>query len=137
MTVPGRSWKWTGGTERVAEDVAPGILIPTDNFTITWHRCPLPPWDTINSLRGLVNSAGLLNYGAEQVLFLGCRPSRTFQMNDSELWTLEYNFSARTPEGSATFGWNHFYKPGSGWTKIENDGGAHPFLTGNLSDLFA
>mgnify|MGYP007059386626 CR=1 FL=1 len=130
VSVPGRSWEWTSDDERLEGDIHPGLLLPTEDFTLTWHRVALAPWDAIRDAAGKLNSGTLLNYAAEQVLFVGARRRRRFQLQDVSLWTLDYQFRARRET------WNKFYRPGTGWAEIDDGSGNRPFATTSFDALF-
>jgi len=144
MTVPGRMFQWTGTSTNLPDDANPGILVPTGQFSLTWHKVLFPPWSTIRSLRGKVNSSSFLGAAAETVLFLGASYRRQFQVtNDSGHWEVVYRFaeSSKQLASGSVGGWNHFWKEvaasGEHWVKIDAaDNGELPYKTGDLSTLF-
>ncbi len=143
MAVPGRSWRWSDGS-RVADDVNPGLHVPSGVYTLRWQRVPLPPWNGIRAMRGKVNGSDFLSAPAGTVMFLGARVSRRFQfLGDGGLWSLDYTFSERTKalsDGSTQVGWNHFFKetPVSGehWSAIADSTGNPPYASGDFLQLF-
>ena len=146
QAVPGRAWRWSGSlsADRVPDDVNPGILVPSESFTLDWRRVPRPPWSKIRALRGKVNSAPLLGAAAGTVMFLGARVSRQFQfLDDGGFWRLEYRFAenAKTlSDGTTKVGWNYFFKEtalaGEHWVAIEDRDGNPPYVSGDLLELF-
>lgn len=147
LRVPGRAWRWSTGdpADRVADDVNPGVLVPSGDFTLRWHRVPRPPWSAIRRLRGKVNAAPFVGSSAGLVLFLGVRATRRFHfLDDGGYWELEYRFSesARTlSDGATKVGWNHFFREqahaGEHWVPIEDRDGAPPYAAGDFAELFA
>ncbi len=146
VVVPGRFWTWGDGLPvPVPEDVNPGILVPTEDFTLTWSRVPLPPWTAMRDLRGKINSATFLGHAVGTVMFLGVRTARDFQIEDTGLWRLEYHFKVNAKESTKTanlkLGWNFFWRKedaaGEHWIDIEDDAtGDAPYAAGDFSALF-
>ncbi|HEY4309846.1 MAG TPA: hypothetical protein VGN12_10380 [Pirellulales bacterium] len=143
-TVPGRAWIWSGGSERVADDISPGLQIPHGTFTLRWQRVPYPPWTQIRALRGKVNGSTFLSAPAGTVMFQGARVSRRFQfVEDGGFWNLDYMFAENTKtlsDSVTPVGWNYFYKEvaaaGEHWVAIENLDGAPPYSAGDFLQLF-
>ncbi len=142
---PGRVWVWSAMTsDPVPGDINPGILIPAEEFTLTWHRVPRPPWDAIRDLRGKVNDSAFLNHLSGAVLFTGARTARDFQIIDTGLWRLAYQFRVKEVESTAAAGvlggWNRHYREqaisAEHWLEIEDDDGNHPYRSGDFSQLF-
>lgn len=145
MTVPGRAWLWSGtSSEHVADDVNPGIMVPSGIYTLRWQRVPAPPWTKIRSLRGKVNAGSFLSAPAGTVMFLGARASRQFQfIEDGGFWNLDYTFAENCKtlsDGGTQVGWNYFYKEqalaGEHWVPITNLEGNPPYQSGNFQQLF-
>lgn len=145
ITTPGRAWRWSdGSSERVADDINPGLQVPNGVYVLRWQRVPSPPWSKMRALRGCVNAGTFLSSPPGTVLFLGARVSRSFQfVEDGGFWNLDYTFSESTKtlsDGSTIVGWNHFYKEASSsgehWVAIENQHGRSPYPSGNFSQLF-
>ncbi len=151
LTVPGRTWHWQNNTgPRLDDDIAPGILIPTEQLTFTWSRVVTPPFDTIESLRGKVNNAawtppvGGRSHVSETVLFLGATITTDTQPDGTEISTVQYDFSAKTVHGTASgtiFGWNHFYRNDlpSGtehWVNVTDEDNNPPYQLGDFTTLF-
>lgn len=146
IVVPGRIFKWLGTSpaERVPDDQAPGILIPTGSHTLSWQRVLRPPWTAIRSLRGKVNSAPFLSAPAGTVLFLGAQATRQFQfVIGGGFWQIEYRFTECTKEltTGSKVGWNFFYKEqkvgNEHWVEIKDLDDRSPYLGGDFSQLFA
>lgn len=142
---PGRTFLWSADSSPVADDVHPGIVVPTEEMRLSWQRVPSPPWDAIRDLRGKVNDATFLNHAAGTVLFVGARTSREFQILDPGLFRLDYHFRVREVQSTASagtrFGWNHRYRQeavtGEHWLEIADQDGNRPYAEGDFLDLFA
>lgn len=146
MTIPGRTFVWYLTGEPVAPDVNPGILIPTEDFTLSWERVPyqLVPWTAIRNARGRVNSSTFMGHVAETVLFLGAQTTYEHQFSGDVLMKLIYNFKVRevkSTAGSTLFGWNHFYcetaDSGEHWLKVADEDANFPYATADLTTLFS
>lgn len=152
LTIPGRSFYWTypsGGVnvysdKPVGEDASPGVLVATRNFTLTWDRVLLPPWDAIAAATGKINSLEFMDAPAGCTLFLGAQVTRQFQFtDDSGFWKIQYKFSEqnKTLNSGTRVGWNYFWKPkawfGENWyTIIDKDNNAYPYDSTDFSGLF-
>ncbi|MEZ6069366.1 MAG: hypothetical protein R3C10_03635 [Pirellulales bacterium] len=144
VAMPGRVFRWQVDGEPVADDVNPGILVPSEAFTLSWLRVPLPPWNTIRDSAGKLNNATFLNYPAGTVLFTGAETRHDFQIVDTGLWRLDYHFKVRlvhgTGAGSPNLGWNHFYREqassGEHWLEVVDEDGNNVYQSGNFSALF-
>ncbi len=145
MTLPGRTWKWSDGTI-VEDDVNPGILLPEETINLSWRWVPQPPWTAMRQARGCVNDAEFMGYDSEQVLFVGARWEREFQVNDTPLWRVDYHFQVKNVQSTSSpgtsYGHNYFYRrnPGVGddnWQRIVSvQTGAAPFQSADFSQLF-
>ena len=143
-TVPGRTFVWVGDSEPVSDDRYPGLVVPTEELTLSWQRVPSPPWDAIRDLRGKVNGATFLNHAPGTVLFVGARTNREFQLLDPGLFRLDYHFRVRevasTVSASTRFGWNHRYRAeasgGEHWLEIVDASGNRPYGAGDFLELF-
>lgn len=144
VRTPGRVWRWAIDDEPpVADDVNPGLLIPTGNVQLTWLRVPAPPWTAQRQLRGKVNATTFLGAPAGTLLFLGARAVREFQLLDADaLWRIDYHFAEQTKPLTAGGygGWNHFYKEeaddGEHWLEIADADGNKPYAAGDFNALF-
>jgi hypothetical protein len=145
MTVPGRTFEWVGTSpaEFLADDVNPGILLPTGRFTLMWHRVLQPPWTAIRNARGKVNNATFLSAPTGTVLFLGAQVTRQFQfIDDGGFWQIEYSFSENLKEltTGAKVGWNYLYKDkkvgAEHWCEIRDHDGRNPYLSADFAPLF-
>lgn len=137
LTIPGRTFVWYIDGEPVAPDVNPGILIPTEDFTLTWERVPyqLAPWAAIEAARGRINSSTFMNKAVGTVLFLGCQTSYEHQFGSDVLVRLVYSFKVKTN------GWNYFYREtasgGNHWLEICDEDLNRPYLSSAFTGLFA
>ncbi len=146
VTIPGRTWRWNiDGNPAVSDDLSPGVLIPCEDIHLSWRRVPLPPWDAIRDLRGLINSDDFLGHAAGTLLFLGARMQRDFQVIDTGLWRIDFHFKAKelrsTADSTVRLGWNHFYRAQADasehWLEIQDADGNPPYASGDFSTLFA
>ena len=144
-----RAWLWENLAEPVEQDIPTVVVIPTNNFSLTWHRVPSPPHGKIGSHRGKISSSAFMGAPAGCTLFLGARMQAAFQMNDDPvLWTVEYHFAEKRhflSTGSTSVGWNYLYntKLDAGnehWQRIvaKNSAGGseYPYQSANLNELF-
>lgn len=99
------------------------------DIRITWHRVKNPPRRAWQALQGLVNAETFLDYGSEQVMFVGVQEQKQFQTDGTFSYSCTYQFNARVPKFKQTDydddlkkwlpekivrgGWNHFPRPGS------------------------
>jgi hypothetical protein len=115
------------GTRKVNGDVNAGVLVPTQEHTITWHRCPRPPWKAIRLCVGTVNDRPFAGAPEGTLLFLGCEANIDFSAFNTKFWNLDYKLSyknyrkvegvggdSRDPYKDADKGWNFFLRPESG-----------------------
>lgn len=131
VTVPGRVWKWSADSEPLGEDHNPGLLMPTEDITLTWSRVTSPPWNAIRDTKGKINSSQLMNYEVNKVLFVGARARKSFQLTEQTFWTLDYSFRVRAQD------WNHRYRENpEGWAAIEDNGGGSPYAATSFDGLF-
>ena len=131
-TMPGRFWRWRSHPDqKLPDDIAPGLLIPCEDIHLRWSRVPLPPWGTIRSTRGLVNSGDFLGNAHGTVLFLGAHVRRDFQVIDTGLWQIDFHFKVKEP------GWSYAFKRDAGWQIIEDETGTTPYEETDFSGLFA
>lgn len=139
LSVPGRTFLWsglTGADRRLPDDQPMGKLIPTEQFTLSWQRVPRPPFSQIRAKRGMVNDGEFMGFPDNNVLFLGAKLSRDFQVIDSGLWRVDYMFEVRSHKATSTdpalennyYGWNRFYSrksdsDGEHWLIIADEDG--------------
>lgn len=144
VRTPGRVWRWAiDDSPPVADDVSPGLLLPTGNVQLTWLRVPTPPWTAQRALRGKVNATTFLGAPPRTLLFLGARAVREFQLLDADaLWRIDYHFAEQTKPlaGGGYGGWNHFYREtadaGEHWLEIADADGNPPYVGGDFQTLF-
>ena len=142
LTIPGRSFKWSGTSEQLSPDIVPGLLVPSQQITVTWERVPvsLIPQAEIQRQAGRVNASEYARFAIGTLLFLGADETSSYQITGDVLATLSYKFSAtaRQPTNTSTttpFGWNYLYKEkarldanGEHWNKIvTQDSSSPPF----------
>ncbi len=131
VTTASSGWKWTDDGEEVSPDVPTGLLMPTEDVSLTWSRVTSPPWSAIRGGIGKINSSPFLNYDVGKVLFTGVRSSKSFQLTEQTFWKLDYAFRVRTQE------WNKFYKPkDKKWQEVDDGSGTKPYSSTSFSDLF-
>lgn len=114
------------------EDVRAGKLIPTVEHTLTMHRVPEIPFNSIVTIVGKVNEfQALFDAPIETLLFLGARARRDRTTRGDTMWELEYRWSQRIiateddidGDGLGEWAtWNHYWIPDVGkwlrvWTK--------------------
>lgn len=147
LTVPGRTWSFTGLTgadAKLPDDEPAGIKIPTESFTLSWTRVPRPPFAAARKMRGMLNNAIFNGFDIGTVLFLGAKYSREFQAIDLGLWKVDYMFEVKAVESTASpgtvLGWNHFYSrkavAGEHWLTVKDEDNNLPYKSGNFSTLF-
>lgn len=124
-------WKWEDQPSAVVpEDLVLIKVLPVTEHHLTWHQVLFPPWETIRSLQGKVNSAPFLGCPEGTVLFLGAEASKLYrsgwELGASEFcWRIHYAFRERSiKQAGQVYGWNHFWRPNPpGWAVLTNDAG--------------
>lgn len=122
LSIGGRRMKYVdaGGALRDAPpDIAIGVDVPVDQFTLSWERVPylLVPWQMISDIRGTVNNQLFNRYPPECVLFAGCQLQYEFQYSGDVLCRLDYRFIAKTVRkggNTVASGWTHVWSPEAG-----------------------
>ena len=84
----------------------------------------------------MVNDGEFMGFPDNNVLFLGAKLSRDFQVIDSGLWRVDYMFEVRSHKATSTdpalennyYGWNRFYSrksdsDGEHWLIIADEDG--------------
>jgi len=137
LAVPGTSWQWASDAKQVKADLNVGVLVGVGQHIFLWERVARPPWETIRSHRGKVNSVDFPLPGTtaepESLLFLGAQAERKFEfLGNASLWDIEYHFAEKSA------GWNKFFRAGQGFQKIEqkDNPGQLPYDTADLTQLF-
>jgi hypothetical protein len=146
LSIPGRTFKWSGDDEPLCEDISPSTLIPTEDIALLWERVPieLAPWNAMRDARGKVNSGNFFNHGPGTVLFLGAETAFEHQLVGDVLVNLTYRFKVREVQSTASsttlFGWNHFYRrdaiAGEHWLQLVDDDANPRYSSVDLQTLF-
>lgn len=123
---------WVGATSGtndylVGENIHPGIVVPSIVHSITWNNCIAPPWKTIRTSVGKVNTNTTM-FGAATgcLLFLGAQPRQRFrfqggtrrstqagQESERPYYDITYRFAEQckyNASSSTPVGWNYLYK---------------------------
>ncbi len=149
LSLPGRTFVWSGTTIPVPADITAGILLPTKDYVFHWHRAVTPDFSYMDNALGSVNDDTFMDMDAGTVLFTSYRPVPLFVPNErggTALWNIEMKFKARAipADDNRALGWNYAYRPdvnamsASGkWVEIEDKAsGLPPFGSVKFSDLF-
>lgn len=99
----------------VEEDIDLGKLIPTLEYSITWHHAASLDLATIIDKIGHVNSTNdvIADADDETVLYLGASANRTTTWKGTSTWRITHRFSEkRQTHAGSVYGWNHFWRPG-------------------------
>lgn len=147
-----KAWYRFDSDKPIEKDYRLSMVMPTEDFTLTWNYVTRPPWAAIRSARGKVNDAAWLSpaggtpyFGAQQVLFKGCNYNRQFQIatGGRGFWRLVYHFSAQSKyqRDGTPVGWNHvLYSDGTttDWEEATLIKGVDspPYLGTSFDDLF-
>lgn len=107
-------------------------ILPTIEHTLTWTRCPNPPWGQMRNALGKLNSDRLpifFNAPAGTVLFLGFSAKQEWEWVTRERssagyrirpWTVTLKFSERALiERGKRITWNHVFIPGKDHNRFE------------------
>lgn len=139
MTLPGNQLKWIDGTPVQQEEISASKLIPSIEHSITLLRRPSIPWTAIRENIGKVCDGTFEGATDETLLFSGAEVSFEFNATGSKMFTLDLRFNERfIKQGAQTFGWNHFYRKGTGWQKLTDDQGELIYpKSSDFADLFA
>ena len=141
LTLPELSLKWENGGEPVqTPDVRAGKLIGMLTHCLTFHRVPNPPYSTIRSLVGKVNSSTFEGAVEESMLFLGAQFTQVVTSDGSQPWEITMQFSERNIDGTSNIGWNHFYKPTGNekgtWQRLVTAAGDPIYPSGDFNSIF-
>lgn len=159
-------WGWfhwyneTVGTNdyKVGDNVHPGIVVPSIVHSLTWHNCIAPPWKTIRTTVGKVNSnTNMMGAAAGCLLFLGAQPRQRFRFqggtkrsttagteSERPYYDVTYRFAEQVKynnSSSTPVGWNHLYKrtalSGSDhWVEIRDESNNPLHLSADFTELF-
>lgn len=127
-TVSLGQWKWSDNASIAVDPELTGIKrIPVTVHHVTWNRVVGPPWSTISTMQGKVNSDSFLGCAAGTLLFEGAVGNKLYHKGDSVgdlpsafTWQLLYVFREKSVKyGGEIFGWNHFYRSDPvGWLPL-------------------
>lgn len=125
MTLPGAHLKWDDDTRIKEDEVVAAKLIPIIEHVITLHRVQSINDSLIRTCIGNVNNTTFEGASAETMLFMGADTNYTIATDGTQQHTVELRWQEkRIKVGASTYGWNHFFRPGTGaWEKIKNDAG--------------
>lgn len=133
LTLPNLGLKWGTDDTDVIEDVHAGMVIPTIEHTVTWHRCRQPPWGAIRSRIGCVNSGSFMGAETELLLFLGAEGTQERTDQGLSCWTLRYKFSEK-PLG---YRWNFFFRSTTGqWERLKKKDGGDIYEKKSFTELW-
>jgi hypothetical protein len=141
LEVPGRGMEWSDNTAlAVPEDVKGAIIVPTGQVNYTYHAVAKPPWGSIRTLVGSVNSnTDIGSWEAGTMLYMGARTSVELSLDPEapRIWKLAYTFAIRriVVDGSV-YGWNHFFRPGDGWKTLRYKDGNPLYPSVDFKPLF-
>lgn len=134
LTIPSDGFKWVDD-DALPDDISLGKIIPSIEHQISWPRIEKPPFGSIRSRIGKVNSTTMdFRTGTilpETLLFLGAELRRDILSNGTLGWEVNYNFSERRVksddgigvEGDTTVGgWNHFFRSEDETSEGADDG---------------
>ncbi len=140
--------KWNDQPNQpVDADITPTIRVPIIEHHVTWHRVINPPWATIRSQIGSVNSVGIFGFDAGFLLFDGCTADREFtgidQLNEPQFgYRMSYVFREKHINvlGAVDKGWQFTYrtKPENnpGWDTLIDGAGNNIYVTADHNLLF-
>jgi hypothetical protein len=119
---PSAGLQWAVSTTDPVPDGLPiGLRIPTTEHSINWPYISFPPWTTMRSTLGKVNSVAITFQtgfiAAECLMFMGVEASRQITSDGTTCWNITYRFSEKQQAssfgvgGGIPKGWNVFYNP--------------------------
>jgi hypothetical protein len=113
-------------------------VIPTIEHSLDWSYVLNPPWQSIRSQLGTVNSgtfAYFNNAPPESVLFMSLTGEQQVLTDGARPWSLSYKFSEKYFVDNGTIcTWNHLYNPAKGG--FERIRRKDP-VSGSLSDMYS
>lgn len=93
LTLPKTKFEWASDSEPLTEsDVAPGMLLPKAEWTLTRHRAASLERDAIFAAIGRVNAAVMSGLEAETLLLVGATARREITSDGSTAWTISFSF---------------------------------------------
>jgi len=143
LEITPRAWKWADNLSlAVPDDLELIKTVPVTDHLLTWHQVIRPPWDTIRSLQGKVNSGTFLGCPEATVLFRGATANKlyrsSFEAGASEFcWEILYAFRERAIKfDGQVYGWNHYYRDDPpGWVELTH-GSDRMYDLADLATLF-
>jgi len=143
LPITARGWQWADNPAfLVPDDLELVKTVPVTDHLLTWHQVVRPPWDTIRSLQGKVNSGVFLGCPEATVLFRGATANKlfrsTFEAGASDFcWEILYAFRERAIKfDGQVYGWNHAYRDDPpGWVELTH-GSDRMYDLADLAALF-
>jgi hypothetical protein len=119
LQIPSEGLRWgVSTTDPVPDGLPIGLRIPTTEHSINWPYISFPPWTTMRSTLGKVNSVAITFQtgfiSAECLMFMGVEASRQITSDGTTCWNITYRFSEKqqaTTAAATVKGWNVFYNP--------------------------
>lgn len=136
LNMPSSGLKWDGEVDPIkADNINAGKIIPTIEHQFDWEFVPNPPFASIRTSIGRVNSGSFVGASSESLLFLGAEASREITYQGAKLWRISYRFSERLLEGNK--GWNYFYREDTGsWELLRQLNGDTIYEATDFSSIF-
>jgi hypothetical protein len=143
LAIVSRGWQWADNPSlTVPDDLELAKTVPVTDHLLTWHQVVRPPWDTIRSLQGKVNSGTFLGCPEGTVLFRGATANKLFRSSfeagaSDFCWEILYAFRERAIKfDGQMYGWNHYYRDDPpGWVELTH-GSDRMYDLADLSTLF-
>lgn len=111
LTLPYDQFSWDADKkEPLREEEAPGILLKTLDYRVTFYNVTSPPSGILSAV-GCVNSNTIsarrlgLSFAPETLLYQPPVMSQTVSTAGSQGWKIDYRFTYKP------WGWNKFFKP--------------------------
>jgi hypothetical protein len=136
-------WNWLDTSLAIPSTEILQKWVPMTEHNMSWHQVVNPPWETIQTMQGKVNSTTFLGAPAGTVLFEGARANKLYQAGYDEgsapfCWKIEYMFREKAiKHGTSTYGWNHAYRGNpAGWVELINTTGDKLYASADFTQLF-
>lgn len=138
-----RGWKWADNPSlALPDDLELVKTVPVTDHLLTWRQVVRPPWETIRSLQGKVNSGEFLGCPEATVLFRGATANKLFRSSfeagaSDFCWEILYAFRERAIKSDGqVYGWNHYYRDDPpGWAEPTH-GSDRMYDLADLATLF-